>query len=267
MTREALDEEIELPLGELDVADETFCFRMSVYVNDLMGDLAKNGQDFPVVVRPRGPSGEGSYQLVCGFRRVTAARRLGWATVRAVVRELDDGAAYRLAYAENERRRAYSVVDRAHAVAKARQAGVKYARIGEYFGLKPTMMKELMSLARAPEQVQARVEAGDITPKMAVAMNVLKRRYPDFEYDRWLRTVLAEGLSVSQMKRRVSLAYDEPRRELVEAGSGGKIRVRSRVLVPAKMTSEERAVVRAELMVLLDALDKAEGAEDGEGEG
>ena len=42
MTREALDEEIELPLGELDSADETFCFRMSVYVNDLTGDLANN---------------------------------------------------------------------------------------------------------------------------------------------------------------------------------------------------------------------------------
>ncbi len=264
MMREVFDEESELVLGDLDGSDETFCFRMNVYVNDLVEDLALHGQDFPVVVRPWG-SGEARYQLVCGFRRVTAARRLGWESVRAVVRELDDAEAYRLAYAENERRRSYSVVDRAHAVAKARQAGKTLAMIGAYFGLKPTALKELASLATAPPQVQARVEAGDITPKMAVAMNVLRGRYPDVDSDRWLATGVEEGLQVSQLKRRVSLAYDEPRKPVVKASVGGKFRLRGLSLVPAEMSSAERATVRAELMVVIDALDEAESAGEDEG--
>ena len=251
---EAREREVMLPLSAIDEADETFCFRMNVYVNDLVTSIEKHGQDFPVVVRPRGDG----YQLVCGFRRVAALRRLRREEVRAVVRELGDEEAYRLAWSENVARRSYSVVDRAHGVAKARLTGRRMEEIERLFGLKRSALLELRSLAEAPVAVQAAVEAGEIKPKHAVAMNVLKRRYTDFDYDRWLAEVVAEGLSVRALKLRASIAYDEPRQPLVKAGLQGRFRLRARVVVPREMSPAERASVRSELMLLVDALDAEE---------
>ncbi len=113
------DVEVWLPMDAIDLDDEMFCFRMDLFVEKLAVDIAENGQDFPVVVRPKGER----HQLICGFRRVTALKKLGRDRVRAVVRTLSEQEAWRLAWAENEARASYSPVDRAHAVAKAQLAG------------------------------------------------------------------------------------------------------------------------------------------------
>ena len=109
----------EIPLTAIDLDDTTFCFRMSIKVDDLAQDIKANGQDFPVVIRKLGEK----LQLVCGFRRCTALRKIGRNTVIAVVKELTDDEAYRLAWSENEARKSYTDLDRAHAVLKANRAG------------------------------------------------------------------------------------------------------------------------------------------------
>ena len=248
--RHAHDVEVTLGMDSIDWEDQTFCFRMNVFVADLKADLKAHGQDFPVVVREKG---EG-YQLVCGFRRVTALKELKRREVRAVVRELTDDEAWRLAWSENEERSSYTPVDRAHAVARARLAGLSLRRMERNFGLKKSALAELRVLADSPDEVQARVVAGDLTTKHAVAMNVLKGKFPDFEYARWLATTVEEGLSVGELKRRVSVAYDAPRRPVVAKPVDGKYRLRAVVLEPAAMSAGERAAVLAELMMCVRAL-------------
>lgn len=67
---------------------------------ELAQSLAEHGLIQPIVVR----TCPGGYQLIAGERRVRAARQLGWETIPAVVRELDDAASAQVALIENLQR-------------------------------------------------------------------------------------------------------------------------------------------------------------------
>jgi len=57
----------------------------------MMADLIERGQRSPIKVRTRhGFNGRGIYELVNGEVRLRAAKALGWSSIRAVVKELDD---------------------------------------------------------------------------------------------------------------------------------------------------------------------------------
>jgi hypothetical protein len=73
MNRGALVEEIRI--DEIDLEDDTFCVHPDAPAADVMLErsLQNEGQLDPIVVRKR----HGRWQLVDGFRRVRAARRLG----------------------------------------------------------------------------------------------------------------------------------------------------------------------------------------------
>lgn len=248
----SVNESVELLLADID-PDDTYRFRVFIEVKALAADLAANGQDFPVVVRPMGER----WQLVCGFRRVAALRELGAATVRAVVRDLDDQAALRLAWSENESRRSYSDVDRAHAVVKCSLEGYSLRDLEEVFDLKKSQLGKLRILGTMPAVVKEAVEAGQLTSTMAVALNKLKRTYPQLDYRRWVTRVAAEGWDLRQLKQRVGLAYDPPRVEAVTRDPGsGKVRLRARTFVPAEMDPEDRALLIAELRLALKALEE-----------
>lgn len=229
--------EVLVPLEALDPGDLRYRFRTRLEVGELAADIARNGQDFPVVVRPRGSG----LQLVCGFRRVAALRSLGAVAVRAVVRELDDDEALRLAWSENESREDYSDLDRAHAMLKAQREGKSWKELEALFGLKSAQIGRLRALAEVPEVVREALEAGRITTTHAVVLNQMARRYPELEHGRWVGEIVERGLSVRQLRQRIGLAYEAPARPLVVfEEDGGGLRIGSRRLVPAKMSAEER---------------------------
>ena len=59
----------------------------------------------PIVVRP---AGRGRYELVCGARRLAAAKQRGQTTVPAIVRNLTDAEALKAEYAENIHRKNFT---------------------------------------------------------------------------------------------------------------------------------------------------------------
>ena len=88
----------QIPLADIEVNPfqprETF---NQEAIQELAQSLEEHGLIQPIVVRSC-PEG---YQLVAGERRVRAAAYLGWETISAVVRELDDAASAQMALIEN----------------------------------------------------------------------------------------------------------------------------------------------------------------------
>ncbi|HEX6372891.1 MAG TPA: ParB/RepB/Spo0J family partition protein [Longimicrobium sp.] len=105
---------------------------------ELRESVRQNGLLQPVVIRPR-PGGR--YELIAGERRWRVVQQLGWETVEAVVRVVDDITAHLLGQIENDTRedvsaweRALGYVDlRAH-IARERGAAPQLVELGQMRG-------------------------------------------------------------------------------------------------------------------------------------
>ena len=234
-----------LLLSALDPEDVTFMFRMRLKIQELADDIARHGQDFPVVVRPMG----GGYQLVCGFRRVAALRFLGEEEVLAVVRDLDDEAALRLAWSENEAREDYSDLDRAHAILKARRQGRTLAELEGLFGVRRSQLKRLEKLVALPEAVREALEAGQIMTTHAVVLGAAARKWPTFDLGRWLEQTISERPSVQVLKRRIEAEHRPGRRPLVRFAEedGDVVHIGRRSVRPKALGPEGVAELMADL--------------------
>src|SRR5574341_145193 len=113
----------ELPIAEIDPNpfqprrdfDET-------ELAELAASIKSAGLLQPVLVRERA---DGRYELIAGERRLRACRSLGWTTIPAVKREVDDRTLLTLALVENLQRDDLSPVDEASG----------YRRLIDEFGL------------------------------------------------------------------------------------------------------------------------------------
>lgn len=82
-------------------------------IEHLAADIHRAGLINPITLRSL-PDG---YRIVAGARRVAAARSLGWDTIAAVVRELDDAAEAGVRMSENLLQKGLSPVEEALAIA------------------------------------------------------------------------------------------------------------------------------------------------------
>ena len=69
-----------------------------VELSELAASIRSQGLLQPITVRPMP---DGRYQLVAGERRLRATQNLGWTTIQAIVREVDDNQLLELSLVEN----------------------------------------------------------------------------------------------------------------------------------------------------------------------
>jgi ParB/RepB/Spo0J family partition protein len=102
---------------------------------ELAPDLQRHGQQVPVVLRDRGTA---DLQIICGFRRFAATRRLGWWSLQAVVmRHLSDRAAFAMAVLDNEATQGLEETERAHAFLHFHSVG-RQLGVSEVHGVRPS---------------------------------------------------------------------------------------------------------------------------------
>ena len=96
MTQEQRDDKrrekiIDLPLDELQpFKDHPFRVTQDGEMNELLRSIHERGIISPCLVRPKP---EGGYEIISGHRRKAACEMLGWDTIPAIVREMDDDTA------------------------------------------------------------------------------------------------------------------------------------------------------------------------------
>lgn len=129
----------ELPLDAPDIITASPVQRRlsDESVDNLARSIASIGLVHPILVRPVGGKGAGLFEMIAGHRRLAACRKLGHATIRAEVREVDDATAHAMTAAENLQRSDLTPLEQAAAIKVLQDAGQGVAQIAEQLGWAP----------------------------------------------------------------------------------------------------------------------------------
>jgi len=193
----------EIPLEKLDVEDTTFQFRVDLRAEALVDSVKSHGIQVPLVARPR-PRKDGHYQLICGFRRATAAKLAGLTKVPVVVRDLDDQRAQILSYAENEQRKTFSDLDRAQAISKLRESGNKTEVIAGLLRLGDRQVQRLEALLSYPDILKRAVGdegSGVTTTHALIVMQASLKFGSKLDVAEWVKRIKKEKLSLHDLKQ------------------------------------------------------------------
>jgi ParB family chromosome partitioning protein len=103
-------------------------------IEDISATLEKHGQLSPIRVRVH-PTKPGKYQVVFGNRRLVAATRLGWKSIRAEVVDSSDADLLIAAFCENASRKDFSDYEKALLIERIRnETGKTYTEIAAMLG-------------------------------------------------------------------------------------------------------------------------------------
>jgi ParB/RepB/Spo0J family partition protein len=124
-------------VSQINVENKAFQFRKDISaesVADLAGSFKADGQKLPILLWRRH---SGELQLISGFRRVTAAKSLGWEKVLAIIipeADMDEAEALRLNFIENIERKSLNSLDIMYACKKLKEQGKSNVEIGRLIG-------------------------------------------------------------------------------------------------------------------------------------
>lgn len=166
-------------------------------LEELKASIAASGLLQPVVVRKQGKA----YELIAGERRWRAVKSLGWHTIPAVLKEVDDRTLLTLALIENLQRNDLSPIDEAQG----------YQRLADDFSMSPTdiaamigksrsTVSNLMRLLQLPDDVQQRLHDGSLSEGHARALLALGSASA---MSAMARQAAAEGWTVREVESRV----------------------------------------------------------------
>jgi ParB/RepB/Spo0J family partition protein len=142
-------------------------------LDELAASITDDGLLEPIMVRPIGAR----YQIVHGERRWRAARLTGLATVPAIVRELDDAAAFRLAVVENVQRDNLTALEEAHAYQRLVADGMTQAQIGRLVGKSQGRIAQILGLLKLPAPLTAAIGLAGIGEAHVRAVVTLRDIY------------------------------------------------------------------------------------------
>jgi ParB family transcriptional regulator, chromosome partitioning protein len=126
----------------------------------------------PLVVRPL-PGG--SYELIAGERRLRAAKLAGLEQLPSIVRETKEGERLELALIENMAREDLNPIDEARACATlVDDLGVTKEELGRRVGRSRVAISNAVRLLDLPDEVQAMIQAGELSPGHGRALLLCK---------------------------------------------------------------------------------------------
>ncbi len=163
-------------------------------LQELADSIKASGLLQPIVVRPVGSR----HELIAGERRWRAVQRLGWKTVPAVVREVDDQAALTLALIENLQRDDLSPIDTALGYQQLMsEFGLPTGEVARLVGRDRSTVSNTLRLLKLPSDVQLLVQRGELSEGHARGLLALEDAG---EISRLARAAVAEGWSVRHVE-------------------------------------------------------------------
>jgi len=188
----------DFPLSLINENDREFQPRLDydeAALGALSRDIAKNGQHNPVGLHQKGDY----FQVVYGFQRVIALKRLGWNTVRANTYE--DATWEELqeqSISNNERHLDLGDLEKALYVKALEKKGFSIPRLCELFGVNKSAIYNYLTVAELDDSTRECLHRRLITLNHAVEL----ARYDDFSKRlETLVRVLSEKWSVRALKQ------------------------------------------------------------------
>src|SRR5271168_241507 len=141
-------------------------------LEELATSIAATGVVQPILVRPL--PGE-RFQLIAGERRWLASQKAGKATIPAIVRAVSDEPAMQLTIVENLQRSDLNPMEQARAFERlTRDFKMTQEQMALRTGKNRASIANFLRLLRLPEEIQGKVEAGELSFGHARALLALE---------------------------------------------------------------------------------------------
>ncbi|WNB92091.1 nucleoid occlusion protein [Bacillus sp. NEB1478] len=185
----------------------------TVFIDERIGELAQtieaHGIIQPIVVRAYG---EEQFELIAGERRWRAVQKLGWETIPAIVKDMDDSQTASVALIENLQREELTAIEEAMAYAKLLELhGLTQEGLAQKLGKGQSTIANKLRLLKLPQAIQDALLQKKITERHARALIILKT--PE-KMEFILNEILEKQLNVKQTEDRV--------KKLIEAETAEK---------------------------------------------
>lgn len=160
-------------------------------IKELAETLDKDGLLQPIVVREDGDQ----YEIIAGERRYRAAKSLGWETIPAIVKNMDDDQAAFLALIENLQREDLNPIDEAKAYTNLMKLNnLTQTALAKDMGKSQSYVANKLRLLKLGDEVQQALIEGKITARHGRALIGLS----EDDQKRVLAEIEAKGLNVKQ---------------------------------------------------------------------
>ena len=161
-------------------------------IKELAETLDKDGLLQPIVVRE---DGEDHYEIIAGERRYRAAKSLGWETIPAIVKNMDDDQAASLALIENLQREDLNPIDEAKAYTNLMKLNdLTQTALAKDMGKSQSYVANKLRLLKLDDNVQKALIEGKITARHGRALLNLS----EDDQERVLKEIEEKGLNVKQ---------------------------------------------------------------------
>ena len=129
-------------------------------LKELQESLKSSGLLQPITVRRR-PDGVDGYELVAGERRLRAATSLGWTTISAIVKDLDDRQLLGFALVENLQRSDLNPIEEAEGYSRLiAEFGHSQQSVAELVGRDRSTIANMLRVLQLPATVRQMVRDG-----------------------------------------------------------------------------------------------------------
>ena len=215
---------LQLPVAEIE--ENPFQPRRDfsdVEIASLAESLKEHDMLQPILVRRVA----GRYQLISGERRLRAAKRAGWTTIPARVRDADARLVAELAIVENLQRKDLNPVEKALSFKRyLDEHRCTQDDLARRLKIDRSTIANLMRLLELPPSILASLSKGTITAGHARALLPLGDEHDQVAL---AKRIEAEGLSVRDVERFVSEQVGDDEGDDIEIipGPGTKARTKS----------------------------------------
>lgn len=173
----------------------------AVFDQNAIAELARtihtHGVIQPIVVRRKAPG----YELIAGERRWRAVKSLGWETIPAIVRDMNDAQTASAALIENLQREGLTPIEEAVAYQQLLELhGLTQESLAQRLGKGQSTIANKLRLLHLPEGVQNALLGRSITERHARALLALPTEELQIQL---LNECVEKGWNVKQMEERV----------------------------------------------------------------
>jgi ParB family transcriptional regulator, chromosome partitioning protein len=169
-------------------------------LKELQDSLRSSGLLQPITVR-RTREGREQYELVAGERRLRAATELGWSSISAVVKEMDDRDLLALSLVENLQRSDLNPVEEAEGYNQLiTEFGHTQQTIASMVGRDRSTVANMLRILQLPDKVRQMIRDGLLSTGQARPLLGLLDEARIIEL---AREVVSKGLSARDVEQRV----------------------------------------------------------------
>ncbi|WP_034764761.1 nucleoid occlusion protein [Rossellomorea vietnamensis] len=167
-------------------------------IEELSRTIHTHGIIQPIVVRQYD---DAQFEIIAGERRYRAVQKLGWETVPAIVKNLNDTETASVALIENLQREELSPIEEAIAYGKLLELhDLTQEALAQRLGKGQSTVANKLRLLKLPEEIQSALLDKQITERHARALIPLKNAEKQIQL---LQEIIEKSLNVKQTEDRV----------------------------------------------------------------